>query len=227
MNFAGDHFKEDGDWIWTSFCSEEKYLLGIHADGRGKIVAERFVNGELDKLKKGHMPIFATDGYRPYSDILLARYGRYRLGNRGRGRPGMDKLIPDPDLNYGIVEKTRNGKKLLRVRRYVRFGHVPEEFLNTSAIERDNLTNRLFSSRLRRRTTTFSRSKETTELSLQIHKAFYNLCRPHSSLSIPRKMNDGTYVPVTPAMKMGLTSRVWTLHEVMVFPYRQNINQIR
>jgi len=227
MNFVGDHFKEDGDWIWTSFCSEEKYLLGIHADGRGRTVAERFVNGELDKLKKDHVPFFVTDGYKPYSDILFTRYSSYRIGNRGRGRHGRDKLVPDPGLNYGIVEKTRKGKKLQTVRRYVRFGHVPEEFLNTSAIERDNLTNRLFSSRLRRRTTTFSRSKETIELSLQIHKAFYDLCRPHGSLSVPRRMNNGRYVPITPAMKLGLTTRVWTLHEIMKFPYRQNINQIR
>ena len=33
MIFVGDHFREDGDWIWTSFCSVEKYLLGIVADG--------------------------------------------------------------------------------------------------------------------------------------------------------------------------------------------------
>ena len=40
MIFVGDHFKEDGDWIWTSFCATEKYLLGIVADGRGKAVCD-------------------------------------------------------------------------------------------------------------------------------------------------------------------------------------------
>jgi len=131
MKIIGDHFKEDGDWIWTSFCSEEKYLLGIHADGRGRTVAERFVNGEPDKLKKDHIPIFVTDSYKPYSDILFTRYSFYRIGNRGRGRHGRDELVPDPGLNYGIVEKTRKGKKLQKVTlRQVRTcsGRVSEYF---------------------------------------------------------------------------------------------------
>jgi IS1 family transposase len=224
MIFVGDHFKEDGDWIWTSLCSVEKYLLGIHADGRGRAVAERFVNKELDKLKPDHMPLFVTDGYKPYQDILFERYSFFHIRNRGRGRPGKDYLVAKPDLNYGIVEKTMKGKKLEKVRRYVRFGQIPLEFLNTSAIERSNLTNRIFCSRLRRRSTTFSRSLETVESSLQIYKAFYNLCRGHQSLSIPRRQNGGKYQPISPAMKLGLTDHVWNMHEVMIFPYRQNIN---
>ena len=223
MIFVGDHFKEDGDWVWTCLCSEEKYLLGIHADGRGRAVAERFVNGELDKLG-GHIPIFVTDGYKPYQDILLGRYGFYHIGNHGRGRQGADYLVPAPELNYGIVEKTRKGKKLLKVRRYSRFGHVPEKYLNTSAIERSNLTNRIFCSRLRRRSVTFPRSKETVELSLQLYKAYYNLCRGHQSLSIPRCKNNGKYQPISPAMKLGLTDHLWNISEVMSFLFRQNIN---
>ena len=223
MIFVGDHFREDGDWVWTCLCSEEKYLLGIKADGRGRAVAERFVNGELDKLK-GHMPIFVTDGYRPYQDILFERYSFYHIGNRGRGRHGRDYLVPDYDLNYGIVEKTRKGKKLEKVRRYSRFGHVPDGYLNTSAIERSNLTNRIFCSRLRRRSVTFSRSLETVNLSLQLYKAYYNLCGGHQSLSIPRRENNGKYQPISPAMKLGLTDHIWDMREVMNFLYRQNIN---
>ena len=99
----GDHFKEDGDWIWTSFCSVEKYLLGIVADGRGKEVCERLVNAKLDKLAHMCMPVFVTDGYRPYRTALLERYST-RVYNTGRGRRGYH-LEPYSNFDYGIVEK--------------------------------------------------------------------------------------------------------------------------
>lgn len=224
MIFVGDHFREDGDWIWTSFCSVEKYLLGIVADGRGHDVAERIVNGELDKLAVDHVPYFTTDGYRPYRKILLERYGIYKLGNRGRGRPGADRLVPSDTLNYAVVEKTRQGKKLTKVSRYVVFGHVPDDMMNTSAIERQNLTIRLLSSRTRRRIVTFGRSREAVQASLELLKANYNLCMSHSSLTLRRSENDGKRLLVTPAMRLGLTDHVWSIGELMSFYYRQNIN---
>ena len=222
MIFVGDHFKEDGDWIWTSFCASEKYLLGIVADGRGKEVCGRVVNRELDKLKRNHMPIFVTDGYKPYLTTLLGRYS-HREYNTGRGRKGYH-LVPDSDFNYGVVEKTRHGKRLEKVRRYVAYGDVPEQLLNTSAIERHNLTIRLFNSRLRRRTVTFGRSRKAVQASLDLFKGFYNLCLPHSSISLRKKDNEGKRVDVTPAMKLGLTDHRWNIEELMSFLYRQNIN---
>ena len=104
------------------------------------------------------MPYFMTDGYRPYRRTLSIRYSQ-RVYNTGSGHPGIH-LEPCSDPNYGIVEKTRKGKKLENVRRSVAYGDVPDRLLNTSAIERQDLTIRLFNSRLGRRTTTFASSRE-------------------------------------------------------------------
>ena len=149
-----------------------------------------------------------TDGYKPYRTVLLERYGMYVIGNRGRGRPGADRLVPSDRLNYAIVEKTREGRRLRKVRRCDVYGHVPDDLMNTSAIERQNLTIRLLSSRARRSTVTFGRSREAVQASLELLKANYNLCMPHSSLSLRRRENDGKHEPVTPAMRMGLTDHV-------------------
>ena len=222
MTFVGDHFKEDGDWIWTSFCAVEKYLLGIVADGRGKAVCRRIVNRDLDKLKMWHTPIFITDGYKPYLTTLFDRYS-FEVYNTGRGRRGC-RRHPSEALNYGVVEKTRFGKKLEKVRRYVAYGNVPDDLLNTSAIERQNLTIRLFNSKTRRRTVTFGRSREAVQASLDLFKGYYNLCLPHSSLTLRKKENDGRRKEITPAMKLGLTDHVWSIGEMMNFLYRQNIN---
>ncbi|MBO4220021.1 MAG: hypothetical protein J5933_03765 [Clostridia bacterium] len=189
------------------------------ADGRGRTVCSRFVNGELDKIPWGHVPIFVTDGYKPYQKALFDRYS-YEVWNTGRGRRGCHRE-PSSALNYGIVEKTREGRKLRSVHRYVAYGHVPEEFLNTSAIERQNLTLRCFCSRLRRRSITFGRNRQSVQDCLDLLKSNYNLCTPHASLSLSKKENNGKRKAVTPAMEIGLTDHVWSIGEVMSFLYRQ------
>ena len=95
--------------------------------------------------------------------------------------------------------------------------YLPDEYLNTSAIERSDLTNRFFCSILRRRSVTFPGSLVTVDLSLQLYEAYYNLCGGHRSLSIPRREDNGKYQPISPAMKLGLTDHIWNLHEVMNF----------
>lgn len=65
MIFVGDHFREDGDWIWTSFCSVEKYLLGIVADGRGQFavaVAETLASrGTMLRLLSNNLQEIETN----------------------------------------------------------------------------------------------------------------------------------------------------------------------
>lgn len=199
-------------------CSPRTVLHHVHVDNPA-IEVPRHAGRGVD-----HVPYFMTDGYKPYRTVLLERYGMYVIGNRGRGRQGADRLVPSDRLNYAIVEKTCEGRRLRKVRRYDVYGHVPDDLMNTSAIERQNLTIRLLSSRARRRIVTFGRSREAVQASLELLKANYNLCMPHSLLSLRRRENDGKHEPVTPAMRMGLTDHVWSIGELMSFCYRQNIN---
>ena len=83
------------------------------------------------------------------------------------------------------------------MRRYVAYGDVPEGLLNTSALERQNLMIRLFGSRMRRRTVTFGRSREAVQSSLELFKSYYDLCLPHSTLSVKKKENNGIHMDVT------------------------------
>ena len=200
---TGDHFSGEGDWIWTAVCEPSKYLLDAYAGTRDAKTAGFFVTRSLDKTAPDHIPTFITDGYNAYKTALKRRY---RICVRPKGRPGRmkkDKCHPHPDLNYGQVIKTRNGKKLERVEYKTIFGKVPEEILNTSAIERENLTIRLFNSRVRRRTTAFARSKRLMNNALHLYRNVRNFCNDHLSLCIPKKENGGTYRHVTPAMAIG------------------------
>jgi IS1 family transposase len=197
----------------------------MHADERGKIVGYAFVENTIRKLRYGHRPYFMTDGYKVYNEALAQIYACWNKAHyRGRGRPPVWKWgLPD-DLDYGQVVKTRKGQKLESVE-YIRIsGNVPREFLNTSAIERMNLTIRNRMARLKRRCQTFSKDLRMLNLSVDVFRAIYNFCSPHSSLNMKVKCNGGIFRKVTPAMELGLTDEVWTVRRLMRFSYRNNIN---
>jgi len=220
----GDHFLSDGDWIWTALCEPTKYLLCIYAGRRNDKVAGYFVTKALDKTWRSHIPTFITDGYKVYKIALERRYHLDIRPKPRRGRPKKNERIPHPNLNYGQVIKTHNGKKLEKVEHKVIFGQVPKDVLNTSAIERENLSIRLFNSRTRRKTTAFAKSKLLVNNSLELYRNVRNLCNDHASLCIPREKTDGTYMHVTPAMATGVTDHQWNMRELMAFSYRNNIN---
>ena len=69
--------------------------------------------------------------------------------------------------------------------------------LNTSFIERLNLTIRQGSAYLRRRSPCHARAKETLEDHLELLRCYYNFVRPHRALKFGRETR-------TPAMQAGL-----------------------
>ena len=176
-NFTDDDVENPKSRRYSIMAKE--MIAMILAGGQGSRLYA--LTQKLAKPAVDHIPYFMTDGCKPYRTVLLERYGMYVIGNRGRGRPGADRLVPSDRLNYAIVEKTREGRRLRKVRRYDVHGHVPDDLMNTSAIERRNLTIRLLSSRARRRTVTFGKGgrpglPRTAEGELQpVHAALFTL----------------------------------------------------
>jgi hypothetical protein len=79
--------------------------------------------------------------------------------------------------------------------------------LNTSFVERLNLTIRLGSAYLFRRTICHARQKERLEDHLEVLRCYYNFVRPHGALKFGSEVR-------TPSMQAGLTNRRRTLREV-------------
>src|SRR5450759_2035519 len=73
----------------------------------------------------------------------------------------------------------------------------------TSYVERQNLTIRMQMRRLTRLTNAFSKKWENLWAAYCLHFAYYNFCRIHKTIR------------VTPAMEAGITSRVWTIAELL------------
>ena len=79
--------------------------------------------------------------------------------------------------------------------------------LNTSFIERLNLTIRQGSAYLCRRTICHARWKQRLEGHLELLRCYYNFVRPHRALKFGRDMR-------TPAMQAGLTGKRLTLRTI-------------
>ena len=83
--------------------------------------------------------------------------------------------------------------------------------MNTSFIERLNLTIRQGSAYLSRRTPAHARSEEKLDDHLELLRCHYNFVRPHGALKFGCETR-------TPAMQAGLTTRRLTFREVFVCP---------
>ena len=81
------------------------------------------------------------------------------------------------------------------------------EQLNTSFIERLNLTIRQGSAYLCRRTLCYARRRERLAAHLELLRCYYNFVRPHRALKFGREVR-------TPAMQASLTKRRLTFREI-------------
>ena len=81
--------------------------------------------------------------------------------------------------------------------------------VNTSFIERLNLTIRQGSAYLSRRTLSHARATDRLEAHLELLRCYYNFVRPHGALKFGRQAR-------TPAMQAGLATRRLTLRDVFV-----------
>jgi hypothetical protein len=87
-------------------------------------------------------------------------------------------------------------------------GDPKVEDINTSHVERMNLTTRMEVRRFTRLTNAYSKKIEFHLYAVALHVMWVNFCRPHSALSQGRNK-------VTPAMAAGLANRVWEADDLL------------
>lgn len=104
--------------------------------------------------------------------------------------------------------------------------HSPvSTLINTSFVERDNLTLRQHNRRLTRKTNGFSKELSWFEKQLWLALAYYHLVLPHQSLRQKLTLPEATrgtgsarcWQLLTPAMAAGLTDHIWTMTELLSF----------
>jgi hypothetical protein len=95
--------------------------------------------------------------------------------------------------------------------------------INTSLVERFNLSLHQHVAAIGRRTSTLCKGETGLRQQLALYHVYYNFVLPHASLRLPLSepvATSGTgsakvWRPCTPAIAAGLTDHVWTLREVL------------
>ena len=146
-----------------------------------------------DVIRRGRVvgaPLIATDGFESYVGAIRSLFGSACV--------------------YGHVLKTRRNNRVVRVERRVKIGTATRlraalwesedsETLNTSFVERLNLTIRQGSAYLRRRSPCHARCEAPLRGHVELVRCHYNFVRPHRALKFGRETR-------TPAMQAGLVS---------------------
>lgn len=230
---------EYGDtWIWTVFDPAHKLVLAVLIGDHEEEQAE----GVLARLKaclaEACLPLLMSDQLPHYARCILQVFGHWiqpqRRGTRGRfPKP---KLEAPEGLQYATVHKERRGGHVVKVTTQVVYGHAQEivarlrvsglaQKINTSFVERMNLTLRHLVSRLRRRGLCFSKKRQYLVWHVGWALSYYHFVRPHGSLRrqleqvIPTRGQGSPkkWEKRTPAMSAGLTDHVWDVKEWCLF----------
>ncbi len=225
-------------WVWIAFASEWRLVLAFVIGKREQDKANLLID-RLQAVSCGHIPFFTSDQWSQYPKALLHGYGIPEIivnipGKRGpKPKP---KLLPPPNLLYAQVVKRRERGRVVEVTTKVVFGteeaiqahldaSTTSETINTSFVERNNLTCRQCNGRLSRKVLSFSKDLTWMEKHLWLSLAYYHFVLPHASLAqlLPKPQpTRGTgspkkWQPVTPAMAAGITDHVWTMEELLSY----------
>ena len=147
-----------------------------------------------DVILRGRLvgvPLIATDGFEYYFRVIARFFGSACV--------------------YGQVLKTRRNDRVVRVERRVKIGTASRlkaalwesedsTTLNTSFVERLNLTIRHGSAYLRRRSPCHARGADQLRGHVELLRCYYNFIRPHRALRFGGETR-------TPAMQAGLVNK--------------------
>ena len=226
--------KSDGQevWLWAVTDVKTKLVPVLQLGGRTQAMAYSVVHELKGRLRVGSVPVFSTDGLKHYYYALTAHFGQWE---QPEGSKPVWVLLSD--FIYGQVIKHQRRRRTVEVERRMQVGEEKayrerlkaaglSGRINTSFIERLNLTIRQNVSKLTRRT--WGPTYYASELMehLEWWRSYYHFVRYHESLEVKLaqpierkgKRQPQRYRRRTPAMAAGLATRRWTVKELLSYP---------
>ncbi len=190
--------KQQPIWIFVSIDVWSRFWPSTVVGRRSYQNTLSLFRDVANRMNFVRFPLIATDGFEFYERVVRRVFG--------------------PACLYGQVIKMRRNDRVARVERRIRIGTAwrweqawrdseDSAKLNTSFIERLNLTIRQGSAYLTRRTLCYARRRERLEAHLELLRYYYNFVRPHRALKFGREVR-------TPALQAGLTRRRLTFREI-------------
>ncbi len=190
--------KDDAVWIFATLDVWSRLWPSTVVGRRSYRNTYGVFKDTVSRMKQVKSPLIVTDGFDFYEKVVRRLFGVACV--------------------YGQVLKTRRNDRVIKVERRQVIGakwkfeealveSEDSSTLNTSFIERLNLTIRQATAYLRRRTTCHARRKERLEDQLEIVRCHYNFLRPHRALKFGSEIR-------TPAMQAGLVTKRLTFRDV-------------
>ncbi len=177
-------------WVWVAFAPTWRlvvaFVVGKRTQASANLLLERVVHVTDDRI-----PFFTSDQLAEYRTALLHVYGQWYQPARNGSRGCFPKRwrVAPPDLVYAQVVKRRERGQVVEVTHKVVFGSAEavqtcleasaaSSTINTSFVERDNLTLRQQNRRLTRKTNGFSKELSWLERHLWLTLAYYHFVPP-------------------------------------------------
>ena len=185
-------------WLFATIEVSSRLWAGSVLGRRSDQNARAVINDVIRRGRVGGSPLIATDGFEYYLGAIGDLFGSACV--------------------FGQVLKTRRNNRVVRVERRLKIGTAnrlqaalldseDSETLNTSFIERLNLTIRQASAYLHRRSPCHARGADQLRRDVELVRCHYNFVRPHRALRFGRETR-------TPAMQAGLVSMRLALSDI-------------
>lgn len=185
-------------WTWVAIDADSKLVLSFVVGGRTASMAHQLMDDVASRL--AHRVQLTTDGLHAYLNAVE------------------DAFLGDIDYAQLIKIFTETGHsgryspaECIGTKAEIIQGDPDPSHINTSYVERQNLTVRMNNRRFTRLTNAFSKKAENHMASLALFYMHYNFCRVHQTLR------------VTPAMEAGITATVWSIEDIVALTSNRSI----
>ncbi len=180
--------KGHGDsWCWVSMDADTKLVINWLVGGRDMRYGRAFVADLASRLTDRVQ--LTSDGWQVYRDAVKRAFGTdvdYAMLIKEYAKPTEGYARYSPPI-------------CIAARSSVQTGQPDEQHINTSYVERQNLTMRMQMRRFTRLTNGFSKTEQNHKYAIALHYMHYNFIRRHQTLK------------TTPAVASGIADKVWTM----------------
>jgi len=185
-------------WIFTMFEVWSRLWVSYVVGRRSYKNVKELIGDTISRGRFKERFLFTTDGFEPYAWAATSMLAFVCV--------------------YAQVIKKRRKNRVTQVTRKLILGTKEQledcllnsedsSTINTSFVERDNLTIRSGNSYLHRKTASHARDTDHLDDSLSLQMCHYNFIRPHSALKFGKEIR-------TPAMQAGIVSRKLTFRDI-------------
>ena len=182
-------------WTWAAICADTKIVPCWLVAGRDAGAAHQFISDLASRMANRIQ--LTSDGHRAYLEAVESAFGMdvdYAMLVKVYG--------PEPSAEAPAARRY-SPSECVGIQSMPITGNPDPKHVSTSFAERLNLTLRMRMRRFTRLTNGFSKKVENHMHAVAIHFFHYNFIRIHQTLRC------------TPAMKAGVTDRVWSIGDLI------------